>query len=1798
MDELKKKRRTSILKKRASTEDDYTEITVSKFPKKAQFSQKKQVKEFTQCEENFTIWGNTYETSVAKSEGSSDGSSTSRKISVDFSHTTINLTTHEASSMNESEKENVMAEKSLPRVSIEPRSSLNNLSSASNSGCSIELTTVDMNASERKRVNKYGTDNLNITNMPFDSSLIYNKLLNVPGKNNQKVLSPRKMVFLHKNPNLSVIIKDKVLMSPSEMDDNVSVSMEDDERPDYAKITGVQRKTIVKPIDMNISVEHKTSEVKKIAIEEKPTILKQQAPIPKIVTSIYKTPVLENPQTSKIVPTTFKFPELPKTFNFQPQCYDSPPIKPAVLENQKEEIDELFEMMVSDTPSKLCCLGKAHTPLRSTQKVLFSTSRPTTLRKSTDIFKEVGLLDDSKDDKVKAIRRTVFHNDSIKLETTYKGDNRKTTFDKVKMDETIETLKNKTQNEGDLDISFEPEIKVNLVAPKTEIIANEMEETCTNNKSAAQKSFFELDDDDASCSVAKNLHLMKLKPVDFDSVEKSLKRSTLSNDTCNATNFIMELTNIDDTGGSLETTAEIQRKATKLLKNPHATLGSSSTINSPFPEDISDIMFKEPSKVHKSLNLEPNMTFENLQKSSTSFKNRMTTFDENKMEISGIEPTIEDPNELPMLRKSIMSKKSMSKSHFDPGNQSVKNRPTTYNVDQMDISRLEIPEHTSTASLKASKSYQIHVSPKELAKLNGKQFTAPVRIEEPKKRVTSCNVDNMDFSECEFTAIGQQAPILRDSVIKSVKSTSKIQIYTDENVSMHEETQNKRATTYNNNDMNVSVATTDKKRATNYNLNDMDSSGVEETAEFESRVSMGNLNSPVPDDLTDCVPRDARIYKSMILESTKLNFASINETHKTFDDQNYKNRATTYNIDQMDVTSIGTSSQLQKQANNRTTTYNVDQMELTTVETTSHIPIKKPSNSRTTTYNVNQMDISRTEQTSHMVKDMTETHTNIPKMQSAMKQDPKPVKSRATTYNTDQMDITTVGATLQAHKNIEDTITSNLRISVPYQIHVSPKEMAMINRSLQKSAEESNKRATNYKTDDMNVTGYEATDLKAQKTRESIVQIVKPQIEIYNDENLSMELKDGNEHAKIVNTNRATTYNPNDMNVSVAAVDKKRTTSYNMDISGIEATDEFLKRFLVNEAKLSDNKVDMTLEEPKSIKNRATTYDVNQMDLSRAETASNMIEQPNTSNLRVQMQFNVHVSPKEMAKAKKADRDAIKSRATTYNVGQMDISGSELINQAEGDNLVPKIQIHNDQNMSMEVRESPLHKKRATTYNRNAMDMSALMIDNKRTTTYHVNNMDVSGTPGSSGFCEQSPTVETEVELNDRRKTFTVMKKRESLKWHNITDTELLNMIDDESNPCVQDISASIPVSNEASNMSRYDEAIEDFMNLTVKASPLNQTVPLEMKIRQRRESRASSPVPDYNSMFDNLIDGLRKKDRPMPRLEIDEFLEMLKVEPIKIPNIPQNQEGYLHDKIIELRQKHKNIAEENRRKEEELKASQLMPEIPTAKFLMKNYIECMETEMLKEIELRRPVIAPVFPEAIGFETLLNNKFRTDEQLSKNWNLDSLFLYKGVFKLTHKKMRMFTVNFRCQQFLTEADESTMPIMFKNVFLYLDPDFRKSWSTTMKNSLSRREFHREIHGVDNFTAICKSSNQLFEFVNYYHTEVMKANEIVDNFFKIVNKYKAVFKVHHVYKYDMVRKRCFFTDDTVDIEFSVESYIEDISIKNLSISGREYEYTLEPHANISEMKGLMLVELVLFDTEKFLQNNTRRVKIEED
>lgn len=109
-------------------------------------------------------------------------------------------------------------------------------------------------------------------------------------------------------------------------------------------------------------------------------------------------------------------------------------------------------------------------------------------------------------------------------------------------------------------------------------------------------------------------------------------------------------------------------------------------------------------------------------------------------------------------------------------------------------------------------------------------------------------------------------------------------------------------------------------------------------------------------------------------------------------------------------------------------------------------------------------------------------------------------------------------------------------------------------------------------------------------------------------------------------------------------------------------------------------------------------------------------------------------------------------------------------------------------------------------------------------------------------------------------------------------------------------------------------------------------------------------------------------------------------------------------------------------------------------------------------------------------------------------------------------MEMFTLNVKCQQYLSEADDSTIPIIFKDIILYQSPEYRKKCSITRMISLLKCEFHRAINGIDNFTSICGMSTQLFEFLDYYHSCVMKAVEVVNNFFNILNKYKAICKVN--------------------------------------------------------------------------------------
>ena len=67
------------------------------------------------------------------------------------------------------------------------------------------------------------------------------------------------------------------------------------------------------------------------------------------------------------------------------------------------------------------------------------------------------------------------------------------------------------------------------------------------------------------------------------------------------------------------------------------------------------------------------------------------------------------------------------------------------------------------------------------------------------------------------------------------------------------------------------------------------------------------------------------------------------------------------------------------------------------------------------------------------------------------------------------------------------------------------------------------------------------------------------------------------------------------------------------------------------------------------------------------------------------------------------------------------------------------------------------------------------------------------------------------------------------------------------------------------------------------------------------------------------------------------------------------------------------------------------------------------------------------------------------------------------------------------------------------------------------------------------------------------------------------------------------------EVLDVRISVPSHIDKISIQNVKIKGKLFEYELLPSSNVNSMHGLMLLELILLDVEKFVDKNTQKHKI---
>lgn len=91
--------------------------------------------------------------------------------------------------------------------------------------------------------------------------------------------------------------------------------------------------------------------------------------------------------------------------------------------------------------------------------------------------------------------------------------------------------------------------------------------------------------------------------------------------------------------------------------------------------------------------------------------------------------------------------------------------------------------------------------------------------------------------------------------------------------------------------------------------------------------------------------------------------------------------------------------------------------------------------------------------------------------------------------------------------------------------------------------------------------------------------------------------------------------------------------------------------------------------------------------------------------------------------------------------------------------------------------------------------------------------------------------------------------------------------------------------------------------------------------------------------------------------------------------------------------------------------------------------------------------------------------------------------------------------------MIEADDSTIPILFREVLLYLGFHYQNK-ELTQRYKILRNEFKKNVNRVDNFTFMCKDSTELFQFLAYYHEQAKKTFDLVKNFYNIAYKYQSI------------------------------------------------------------------------------------------
>lgn len=64
------------------------------------------------------------------------------------------------------------------------------------------------------------------------------------------------------------------------------------------------------------------------------------------------------------------------------------------------------------------------------------------------------------------------------------------------------------------------------------------------------------------------------------------------------------------------------------------------------------------------------------------------------------------------------------------------------------------------------------------------------------------------------------------------------------------------------------------------------------------------------------------------------------------------------------------------------------------------------------------------------------------------------------------------------------------------------------------------------------------------------------------------------------------------------------------------------------------------------------------------------------------------------------------------------------------------------------------------------------------------------------------------------------------------------------------------------------------------------------------------------------------------------------------------------------------------------------------------------------------------------------------------------------------------------------------------------------------------------------------------------------------------------------------------DMVDIRIHLYGHIDDVCYSNISVKGlSKYSYQLNPKQQVVNLKGMFLIETILFDVERMLNDATR-------